>query len=76
MLNSVRSNYKEGACRGYDEPRITALDRSEGRILRTVYIRCNSVIRIVSAKKANKHESAAYTHRKRRASIYNSQQCQ
>ncbi|MYE89027.1 BrnT family toxin [Candidatus Poribacteria bacterium] len=43
---------------------MTALDRSERRILRIVYIRRNSVIRIVSAREANKHESAAYIHRK------------
>ncbi len=31
------SNYKEGACRDCGETRITALDRSEGRIPRIVY---------------------------------------
>ena len=51
---------KEDTRRDYGETRIIALGRSEGRILRIVYTRRNSVIRIISARKANKHERAAY----------------
>ena len=51
---------KEDTRRDYGETRIIALGRSEGRILRIVYTRRNSVIRIISARKAKKHERAAY----------------
>ena len=44
----------------YGEPRISALGRSEGRILYVVYTRRNSVIRIISARKANRDERAEY----------------
>ena len=42
------------------ETRIIALGRSEGRILYVVYTRRNSVIRIISARKANRDERAEY----------------
>ena len=51
---------KEDTRRDYGETRIIALGRSEGRILRVVYTRRNSAIRIISARKAKKHERAAY----------------
>ena len=51
---------KEDTRRDYGETRIIALGRSEGRILRVVYTRRNSVIRIISARKAKRHERAAY----------------
>ena len=44
----------------YGETRIIALGRSEGRILYVVYTRRNSVIRIISARKANRDERAEY----------------
>ena len=51
---------EEDTRQDYDETRIIALGRSEAGILRVVYTRRNSVIRIISARKANKHERAAY----------------
>ena len=52
---------EEDTRQDYGEPRIIALGRSEGRILYVVYTRRNSVIRIISARKANKDERAEYT---------------
>ena len=52
---------EEDTRQDYGEPRISALGRSEGRILYVVYTRRNSVIRIISARKANKDERAEYT---------------
>ena len=52
---------EEDTRQDYGEPRINALGRSEGRILYVVYTRRNSVIRIISARKANKDERAEYT---------------
>ena len=52
---------EEDTRRDYGETRIIALGRSEGRILYVVYTRRNSVIRIISARKANKDERAEYT---------------
>ena len=40
--------------------RIIALGRSDKKILRIVYTRRNSVIRIISARKANKHDREEY----------------
>ena len=51
---------KEDTRRDYSETRIIALGRSEGRILYVVYTRRNSVIRIISARKANRDERAEY----------------
>ena len=44
----------------HGETRIIALGRSEAGILYVVYTRRNSVIRIISARKANKNERAEY----------------
>ena len=52
---------EEDTRQDYGETRIIALGRSEGRILYVVYTRRNSVIRIISARKANKDERAEYT---------------
>ena len=52
---------EEDTRQDYGEPRIIALGRSEGRILYVVYTRRNSVIRIISARKANRDERAEYT---------------
>ena len=52
---------EEDTRQDYGEPRIIVLGRSEGRILYVVYTRRNSVIRIISARKANKDERAEYT---------------
>ena len=52
---------REDTRRYYGETRIIALGRSERKILRIVYTRRNSVIRIITARKANKHERAEYT---------------
>ena len=52
---------EEDTRRYYGETRIIALGRSERKILRIVYTRRNSVIRIITARKANKHERAEYT---------------
>lgn len=54
---------KEDTRRDYGEKRMIALGRSEGRILRVVYIRRSSGIRIISARKANTHERAEYMRR-------------
>ena len=51
---------KEDTRQDYGEPRIIALGRVERRILCVVYTRRNSVIRIISARKANKHERTEY----------------
>ena len=51
---------KEDTRRDYGETRIIALGRSEGRILHVVYTRRNSVLRIISARKANRDERAEY----------------
>ena len=51
---------EEDTRQDYGEPRIIALGRSEGRILYVVYTRRNSVIRIISARKANRHEREEY----------------
>ena len=51
---------EEDTRQDYDETRIIALGRSEAGILRVVYTWRNSVIRIISARKANKHERAKY----------------
>ncbi len=51
---------EEDTRQDYGEPRIIALGRSEGRILYVVYTRRNSVIRIISARKANSDERAEY----------------
>jgi hypothetical protein len=54
---------KEDVRRDYGEKRTVALGRSEGRILRVVYTRRNSVIRIISARKAKRDERAEYIRR-------------
>ena len=54
---------KEDTRQDYGEDRIIALGKSEGRILRVVYTRRNSVIRIISARRAKKHERAEYIYR-------------
>ena len=51
---------EEDTRQDYGETRIIALGRSEGRILYVVYTRRNSVIRIISARKANRDERAEY----------------
>ena len=51
---------EEDTRQDYGETRIIALGRSEGRILYVVYTRRNSVIRIISARKANSDERAEY----------------
>ena len=51
---------EEDTRQDYGEPRIIALGRNEGRILYVVYTRRNSVIRIISARKANRNERAEY----------------
>ena len=51
---------EEDTRQDYGETRIIALGRSEGRILYVVYTRRNSVIRIISARKANRHEREEY----------------
>ena len=51
---------REDTRQDYDEIRIIALGRSERKILRIVYTRRNSVIRIISARKANKHDREEY----------------
>ena len=51
---------REDTRRHYGETRMIALGQSEGRILRIVYTRRNSVIRIISARKANKHDREEY----------------
>ena len=51
---------EEDTRRDYGETRIIALGRSEGRIVSVVYTRRNSVIRIISARKANRDERAEY----------------
>ena len=51
---------REDTRRDYGETRIIALGRSEREILRIVYTRRNSVIRIISARKANKHDREEY----------------
>ena len=51
---------EEDTRQDYGEPRIIALGRSERRILYVVYTRRNSVIRIISARKANRDEREEY----------------
>ena len=51
---------EEDTRQDYGETRIIALGRSERRILYVVYTRRNSVIRIISARKANRDERAEY----------------
>ena len=51
---------REDTRRDYGEIRIIALGRSERKILRVVYTRRNSVIRIITARKANKHDREEY----------------
>ena len=51
---------EEDTRQDYGEIRIIALGRSEAGILYVVYTRRNSVIRIISARKANKDERAEY----------------
>ena len=51
---------REDTRRDYGENRIITLGRSERKILRIVYTRRNSVIRIISARKANKHDREEY----------------
>ncbi len=54
---------KEDTRQDHGEERIIALGQSEGRILRVVYTRRNSAIRIISARRAKKHERAEYIRR-------------
>ena len=51
---------REDVRQDYGETRIIAVGRSKGRILHVVYTLRNSVIRIISARKANRHERAEY----------------
>ena len=51
---------KEDTRRDYGEIRIIALGQSEAGILCVVYTRRNSVIRIISARKANRDEREEY----------------
>ena len=51
---------EEDTRQNYGEPRIFALGRIGRTILYVVYTRRNSVIRIISARKANRDERAEY----------------